>query len=114
MHLIGISRAIYEANPWVAVNLLKAFMEAKDRTMYEISQIGHLFSSLPWSMAEYQQTVGLMGKDFWPYGVAENWTTLECFLGYHHSQGFRGASFPSTNCLRRRHFISRRFEALRL
>lgn len=87
MHLIGIRRSIYEKNPWVAVNLLKAFMEAKHHAMYEISQIGHLFSSLPWSVAEYQQTVGLMGKDFWPYGVEENRSALERFLGYHHKQG---------------------------
>lgn len=87
MHLIGIRRSIYEQHPWVAVNLLKGFMEAKQHVMYELGQIGHLFSTLPWSVAEFQDTVQLMGKDFWPYGVEPNRDTLEKFLGYHHKQG---------------------------
>jgi 4,5-dihydroxyphthalate decarboxylase len=87
MHLIGIRRSIHEQHPWVAVNLLKAFIQAKERTMYELGQIGHLFSTLPWSVAEFQDTVGLMGTDFWPYGLEKNRFILEKFLGYHHRQG---------------------------
>jgi 4,5-dihydroxyphthalate decarboxylase len=87
MHLIGIRRSIHEEHPWVAVNLLKAFMQAKTRTMYELGQIGHLFSTLPWSVAEFQETVRLMGADFWPYGFEENRKVLETFTGYHHRQG---------------------------
>jgi 4,5-dihydroxyphthalate decarboxylase len=87
MHIIGIRRSIHETHPWVAVNLLKAFIEAKSHVMYELGQIGHLFSTLPWSVAEFQQTVDLMGADFWSYGVPENRAVLETFLGYHHRQG---------------------------
>jgi 4,5-dihydroxyphthalate decarboxylase len=87
MHLIGIRRAIYEQHPWAAVNLLKAFMEAKQRSMYELGQIGHLFASLPWSVAEFQETTELMGSDFWPYGVEMNRAVLERFLDYHFRQG---------------------------
>ncbi|MBP5858589.1 ABC transporter substrate-binding protein [Marivibrio halodurans] len=87
MHLIGIRRSIYEHHPWVAVNLYKAFLEAKRHAMYELSQIGHLFVSLPWSVMERDQTVELMGEDFWSYGAEENRKVLETFLGYHHRQG---------------------------
>jgi 4,5-dihydroxyphthalate decarboxylase len=87
MHLIGIRRSIYEQHPWIAVNLLKAFNEAKDHAMYEIGQIGHLFSSLPWSIAAHQETIRLMGENFWPYGIASNRATLNKFLDYHHTQG---------------------------
>jgi 4,5-dihydroxyphthalate decarboxylase len=87
MHLIGIRRSIYEQHPWVAVNLLKAFMEAKEHAMYELGQIGHLFSSLPWSVAGFQETTRLMGKDFWPYGIEANRAALERFLDYHRRQG---------------------------
>ena len=87
MHLIGIRRSIHEQHPWIAVNLLKAFIQAKERTMYELGQIGHLFSTLPWSVAEFQDTVNLMGTDFWPYGLEKNRHILEKFLGYHHRQG---------------------------
>lgn len=87
MHVMGVRRSIYERHPWVAVNLLKAFMEAKAVAMYELSQIGHLFASLPWSVYERDQTVGLMGEDFWSYGFAENRHVLDSFLRYHHHQG---------------------------
>jgi 4,5-dihydroxyphthalate decarboxylase len=87
MHLIGVRRSIYERHPWVAVNLFKAFIEAKSHAMYELGQIGHLFSSLPWSVAEFQETTSLMGNDFWPYGVHANRGVLDRFLDYHHRQG---------------------------
>ncbi|MGA9896260.1 MAG: ABC transporter substrate-binding protein [Xanthobacteraceae bacterium] len=87
MHLIGIRRSIYKQHPWLAVNLLKAFMESKEHVMYELGQIGHLFSSLPWSVAGFQETIGLMGSDFWPYGIEVNRAVLDRFLDYHHRQG---------------------------
>lgn len=87
MHLIGIRRSIYERHPWVAVNLYKAFVESKKYAMYELSQIGHLFVSLPWSVKERDETVELMGEDFWSYGAEENRKVLETFLSYHHHQG---------------------------
>jgi 4,5-dihydroxyphthalate decarboxylase len=87
MHLIGVRRSIYERHPWVAVNIFKAFIESKKHAMYELGQIGHLFSSLPWSIAEFQETTSLMGSDFWPYGVDANRAVLDRFLDYHYRQG---------------------------
>lgn len=87
MHLVGLRRSIYEKHPWVAVNLYKAFLEAKAHAMYELSQIGHLFASLPWAVRERDETVALMGEDYWSYGAHENRKVLETFLGYHHHQG---------------------------
>jgi 4,5-dihydroxyphthalate decarboxylase len=29
----------------------------------------------------------LFGRDFWPYGIDANRTTIEAFLRYHHEQG---------------------------
>lgn len=29
-----------------------------------------------------------MGRNYWPYGVEANRTTLEFFAGHHHRQGF--------------------------
>ena len=40
--------------------------------------------SLTWSAERAQ---ALMGKDFWPYGLAANARTLEVFLRYHFEQG---------------------------
>jgi 4,5-dihydroxyphthalate decarboxylase len=42
---------------------------------------------LPWGVNEAEETVALMGKDFWPYGIEANRVTLDTFLRYSHEQG---------------------------
>ena len=87
MHVIGIRRNLAEQHPWLAVSVLKAFEEARRLAMDELAQIGHLYVSLPWSVAERDRTVALMGEDYWSYGVEANRHVLEEFLRYHHEQG---------------------------
>src|SRR5437667_177137 len=87
MHVIGVRRSLAEKHPWLAVNLLKAFIKAKELCWYELGQIGHLFTSLPWGVAEFAATRALMGDDYWSYGVDHNRHVLEAFTRYHHEQG---------------------------
>src|SRR5919204_2327370 len=87
MHVIGIRRSLAEQHPWLAVNVLKAFIKAKALCWYELGQIGHLFTSLPWGVAEFDATRKLMGEDYWSYGVEPNRHVLEAFTRYHHEQG---------------------------
>lgn len=87
MHVIGIRRALVERHSWLAVNVYKAFIEAKRLCMAELGQIGHLFSSLPWSVPELEATRALMGEDFWSYGTDANEHVLDTFLRYHFEQG---------------------------
>jgi 4,5-dihydroxyphthalate decarboxylase len=42
---------------------------------------------LPWAANEYNDTVALMGADYWRYGVQGNEPAIEAFLRYHHTQG---------------------------
>jgi 4,5-dihydroxyphthalate decarboxylase len=87
MHVIGIRRRIADEHPWLAVNLMKAFIKAKELCWYELGQIGHLFTSLPWGVAEFAAARALMGEDYWSYGVHPNRHVLEAFTRYHHEQG---------------------------
>jgi 4,5-dihydroxyphthalate decarboxylase len=87
MHVMGVRRTILERHPWVAVNVYKAFIEAKRLCMSELSQVGHLYTSLPWAVAEYDLTRSLMGNDYWTYGVEQNSHVLSTFLRYHAEQG---------------------------
>ena len=87
MHIIGIRKTILEKHPWLAVNVMKAFIKAKELCWYELGQIGHLFTSLPWGVAEFDATRQLMGEDYWSYGVEPNRHVLEAFTRYHHEQG---------------------------
>jgi 4,5-dihydroxyphthalate decarboxylase len=55
--------------------------------MHELGQIGHLATSLPWSVAEYDRLRHVMGEDFWSYGVEPNRRELEAVARYAHEQG---------------------------
>jgi 4,5-dihydroxyphthalate decarboxylase len=87
MHVIVIRRAVYDAHPWVAQTLYKAFCDAKDLCMKELYDTNVLRVSLPWTAAEYEETRELMTADYWPYGLSPNRANLETLHSYLHEQG---------------------------
>ncbi|MEE8434419.1 MAG: ABC transporter substrate-binding protein [bacterium] len=87
MHVIGIRNTLLEAYPWLAASVFKAFLEAKELSVRELSVLNALKITLPWVEAETKATMALMGEDFWPYGVPGNEKTLAAFLRYAHQQG---------------------------
>ncbi len=87
MHTLVIKKEILDANPWVAFTLFKAFSEAKDLAMADLTQTSALPLSLPFLVEHAYQTRDLMGEDFWPYGLETNRHTLETFVRYMHEQG---------------------------
>jgi len=87
MHVIVIRMKIYERNPWVAQSLYKAFCEAKDLCFSQLYDSNILRISLPWTVAEYEETRQLMGEEYWPYGFAPNRRVLETLHGYLLEQG---------------------------
>jgi 4,5-dihydroxyphthalate decarboxylase len=87
MHVIGIRRTLVEKHPWLAVSVYKAFLKAKALCMKDLGQIGHLATSLPWSVAEYDRVRSVMGEDYWSYGVEGNRHTFETMARYSYEQG---------------------------
>jgi len=87
MHTVVIRRDVYEENPWVAQELLKAFTEAKDVCLREIGDSSALRAALPWLHDELEQTRELMGEDYWPYGIEANRETLELMTQFSYEQG---------------------------
>jgi 4,5-dihydroxyphthalate decarboxylase len=87
MHTVVLRRELYEANPWVAQSLFKAFVEAKRRAQENLYVVAAIKTMLPWQIAHVEETRREMGDDWWPYGFAENRATLDTFLRYHHEQG---------------------------
>ena len=96
MHAIGIRRSLVERHPWLAVSVYKAFLKAKALCMHELGQIGHLATSLPWSVAEYERVRSVMGGDFWSYGAHENQHALETLARYSFEQGLSVRKLPLT------------------
>lgn len=87
MHVIAIQDRILERHPWVAMNLYKAFVQAKEITYEGFRQTAALKTTLPWLTAEVERTENIMGKDFWPYGLDANRLALEAAVRYSHEQG---------------------------
>jgi 4,5-dihydroxyphthalate decarboxylase len=87
MHAIGIRKSLVEQNPWLAVAVYKAFLKAKALCLHELGQIGHLATTLPWPVHEYDRVRTFMGEDFWPYGVHENHHALKTLARYSFEQG---------------------------
>lgn len=87
MHVIAIRREVYEADRWIAMNLFKAFRDAQALCYEGLKETAALKGMLPWFNAHVEDTLELMGDDFWPYGVDKNRHVLDVFLRYHHEQG---------------------------
>ena len=87
MHLVGIKREFVERHPWLPASLYKAFVEAKAYAMREVREINALPVTLPWLVAEAEETAQLMGEDFWRYGAKENAKEIEALTRYSYEQG---------------------------
>jgi len=88
MHCIAVKTAVLEAHPWVAMNLFTAFEQAKERSVARAFEATASRFPIPWTFDHARRAQALFGgKDYWPYGIAANRTTLEAFLRYAHEQG---------------------------
>lgn len=86
MHLMVIRRDIYEENRWIAMNLYKAFEEAKRRALERIRDVTASHFPIPWLPHHVALAQAEMGEDFWPYGIAANRSSLEAFCQYAFEQ----------------------------
>jgi 4,5-dihydroxyphthalate decarboxylase len=87
MHVIVLRREVYEGDRWIAMNLFRAFDEAKRKSLERLADIGHSQAPIPWLAEHTRHWRELMGEDFWPYGIEPNRRTLEAFLQYAYEQG---------------------------
>lgn len=87
MHVIGVRRDLAAQYPWLPASLLKAFDQAKAMSLRSMGDIGALEVMLPWLTSHLEETVALMGQDFWPYGFEENRKSLEAMTRYSFEQG---------------------------
>jgi 4,5-dihydroxyphthalate decarboxylase len=87
MHTVAIRRELYNRHPWVAQSLYKAFLQAQREVYLALADTAALKLMLPWLHEHVAETQQLMGRDFWPYGLAPNVPVLSTFLRYHNEQG---------------------------
>jgi len=87
MHILCMRRELADAHPWLPMNLLHAFQQAKNRSLDRLKFPSMSRYALPWGNAYAQRSRSIFGEDFWPYGVSANRRTLESFVQYAHEQG---------------------------
>jgi 4,5-dihydroxyphthalate decarboxylase len=87
MHVVAMRREVYERDRWLAMNLFKAFDEARARSLQRAADMGVSFFPLPWVADELRQARELFRGDPFCYGIAPNRAVLELFLRYAFEQG---------------------------
>jgi 4,5-dihydroxyphthalate decarboxylase len=87
MHLVGIRKELVQKYPWLPTSVYKAFCEAKALAMIDLLDVNALMVSLPWLIPETEDTMAVMGKDFWAYGIDENMREISALAQYLHEQG---------------------------
>ncbi len=93
MHVVGIKQEIVEKYPWVAVNMYKAFEEAKAIAMRRMEN--PRLVPLAWYREEWEEQERILGKDPWEYGLGErNARNFERLVAYSHEQGLIRRRIP--------------------
>jgi 4,5-dihydroxyphthalate decarboxylase len=84
-HTYVIRGDVHRQHPWLAFNLYKAFVEAKDHV--EARLIDEIPLSLIFRYDYLEMTQDIFGPDPFPYGIAANTTALETLVSYSFEQG---------------------------
>lgn len=87
MHTVVIKRELYEREPWIAISLYKAFVQAKEINYKRLYDSNTLFTSLPWLIDEIESSRRIFGPEIWDYSIEGSRPTLEAFLQYLDEQG---------------------------
>ncbi len=93
MHVIAIRRSVYEANPWIAKTLTKAFAKSLEIAYEPLRERAALRYMLPWLEEHVEETESLMGEKWWKDGFEENKHVLDKFLEYSVRQGLAKRKF---------------------
>jgi 4,5-dihydroxyphthalate decarboxylase len=83
-HGMVVKRSLLEEHPWVAINLYKAFSEARDRVAARTRELAGVYFDLGAFPPDQRQA---MTADPYPYGIKANLKVLETIAQYSHEQG---------------------------
>jgi 4,5-dihydroxyphthalate decarboxylase len=90
MHVTAIKQEIVDKYPWAAINLAKAFEEAKNLAYRRIANPRVV--PLAWIRSAWEEQEEVLGPDPWAYGLGPaNRKNLETILRYTRQQGLIGS-----------------------
>lgn len=93
MHLVVIKRSLYEANPWIAKNLMKAFSTSLDQAYEDIAERSALPFMMPWLEDHLDETRATLGEKYWVDGFQANRHVIDKFCQYSYDQGLAKKRF---------------------
>ena len=82
MHTLVLRRSVYEAHPWLAVNLYRAFVRARNMALRHMYDTDALTVSLPWVIDEVERSKEVA----WDYSIEGSRPTLEALVQYLDEQ----------------------------
>jgi 4,5-dihydroxyphthalate decarboxylase len=89
MHTTALRQEIVEKHPWVPINLMQAFEEAK-KIAYRRMENPRIVP-LAWFRHFLEEQEEVLGQDPWAYGLDEsNRNNLETLMQYSREQGLLG------------------------
>jgi 4,5-dihydroxyphthalate decarboxylase len=94
MHLVAIKREVYDAHPFIAQSLYRAFCESKQAASVRMRNYSALRYMLPWMTDEIDELDEVFGDDPWTYGLEANRKTLETAMTFMVQQGMIPAPLP--------------------
>ena len=84
-HTYVVRGEVHRRHPWVALNIFKAMLEAKQ--LVEASLVESIPLSLVFREEYLERTQEVLGDDPFPYGLEANRAALQTIIDYSHEQG---------------------------
>ena len=94
MHTVVIRRPLYDANPWLAVSLYKAFDRAQQLSQEAIFGAPALPYQLAWLQLYLEKERSLLGSASWDNGAEPNRKAVETLCRYLVEQGIISKAPP--------------------
>jgi 4,5-dihydroxyphthalate decarboxylase len=94
MHTVAMREELWRESPEIAVNLFKAFQEAKTEAYARLNDLSPYRISLVWFRGPVRQQKEILGDDPWPYGLEKNRRVVETLMGYLYEQGLAPRKIP--------------------
>jgi 4,5-dihydroxyphthalate decarboxylase len=87
MHTFVLKTSLFEADPWVAISLYKAFVQARQLNDKHLYDTDALHAGLPWLIDDIEASRRVFGKEIWDYSIEGSRPTLEALVRYLDEQG---------------------------
>jgi 4,5-dihydroxyphthalate decarboxylase len=87
MHAVAVRDDVIHEHPWILEAIFSGYSRAKQVALGYLKNNAWFKTSLPWIGQEVEETLELMGDNYWSYGIGPNRKALEALFQYSHEQG---------------------------